>query len=397
MNGLVWAGFIVLILSLLALDLGVFHREDKAPSLYEALAWSGFWISLSLAFNALVYFLYENNWAGVGLAFPVDVGGKTAALEFLTGYLLEKSLSLDNIFVIALIFSYFKIPLARQHRVLFWGVLGAIVLRGMMIGAGAALITRFSWMTYVFGGLLLFTAARLMITHHQHIEPEHNVVVRLTRRLIPVTKGLREGHFLVIENGVRHATPLLVVLLLVETTDLLFALDSIPAIFAVTSDPFLVYSSNIFAILGLRSLYFALAPLLEGFRFLRPSLVLILAFVGTKMLLSHEVDIPVTSSLLAIGSILGVGILASIVAPQHRHPLESPIAAERESLLHLTWIIAVRCVLLVFGGTIIAFGTLALVFPSLGLLVIAAGLSVLAPQFVWARDLLVRVNARRGV
>jgi len=265
-----------------------------------------------------------------------------------------------------------------------------------MIGAGAALIQNFTWMTYVFGALLLFTAARLMIVQHDSIDPEHNVVVRMVRRMFPVTQGLRGGHFMVVENGVRYATPLLIVLMLVETTDLFFAIDSIPAIFAVTSDPFLVYSSNIFAILGLRSLYFALAPLLEGFRFLRPSLVLILAFVGVKMLLAHHVHIPVTASLLAIGSILGMGILASVVAPAPKVPLESPIAAEREGLLHLTWVIAVRSVVLVIGGTIIAFGTLALVFPSFGLLVIAAGLSVLAPQFVWARDLLERVNARRG-
>jgi tellurite resistance protein TerC len=240
------------------------------------------------------------------------VSGRTAALEFLTGYLLEKSLSLDNIFVIALIFSYFRVPLAYQHRVLFWGVVGALALRGVMIAAGAALLHRFAWMTYVFGVILLLTAARLLISRHEALAPEDNLVVRLARRWLPFTTELDGARFFTARNGVRAATPLFLVLLLVETTDVMFAVDSIPAIFAVTDDAFIVYTSNVFAILGLRSLYFALAPMLDRFRYLKVSLVFVLAYIGVKMLLAHSHAIPASVSLAIVAGILGVGLLASL-------------------------------------------------------------------------------------
>lgn len=359
----------------------------------EALAWSAFWIALSIAFAAVVYFLYENNWIGVGLAFPVDVSGKAAALEFLAGYVLEKSLSLDNIFVIALIFSHFRVPLAHQHRVLFWGVLGALIMRGVMIGVGATLLETFGWMTYVFGGLLLVTAMRMMVVHHDDLEPDRGLAVRMLSRLMPVTHELRGEKFFVIENGVRYATPLFTVLLMVETTDLLFAVDSIPAVFAVTADPFIVYTSNVFAILGLRSLYFALAPLLQYFRYLRPSLVLILAFVGVKMLLGHQVHIPISASLTVIGGILVTGVLASVVVPtKPSRPLRSPVQGDMKRLLRLSRRIAERTVVLVVGGTIVAFGTIALVIPAFGSVVITVGISVLATQFMWARRLLAKAR-----
>jgi len=388
---LIWSGFIVVILTLLALDLGVFHRKAHAPSLAEALAWSGFWISLALAFTGAVYFFYENNWMGVGLAFPEDVSGAEASLEYLAGFILEKSLSLDNIFVIALIFSYFRIPLALQHRVLFWGVLGALVMRGAMIGAGAALIDRFSWMTYVFGGLLLFTAARMLVVHQDSIDPEHSPVVRAARRLYPVTDGLRGEHFFVSEGGRRMITPLLLVLLLVESTDLLFAVDSIPAIFAITSDPFLVYTSNVFAILGLRSLYFALAPLLSKFRFLKASLVFVLAFVGVKMLLAHTEPIAVQVSLAVILGILGVGVLASVAFPGGRAPERSAVERELESLREVTASGAWRAVILVLGGSLLVLGAFWLVLPGPGLLTIAVGVWLVGSQVVWARRLMRRV------
>ena len=391
MATIVWIGFIALILSLLALDLGVFHRKAHAPTLMEALAWSGFWIALSIAFAGVVYYLYDSNWAGGGLAFG-HADGREAALAFLTGYVLEKSLSLDNVFVIALIFSHFKVPLAYQHRVLFWGVLGALVMRGAMIALGATLIDNFSWMTYVFGGILLVTATRMMIVRHDNLDPSRDPMVRMTRRFVPVTDGMRDDKFWVIENGVRMATPLFVVLVMVESTDLLFAVDSIPAIFAVTSDPFIVYTSNVFAILGLLSLYFALEPLLEHFRFLRPSLVLILAFVGIKMLLHSAVHIPVSASLLVIAGILVAGIVASVVVPVTTKPLRSPLEGEREQLLQVSLKIATRVIVLVFGGTVVAFGTVALVLPVVGKFVITAGLSVLATQFLWARRLLVKAR-----
>lgn len=390
---LVWTGFIVLILGLLALDLGVFHREPKAQSLVEALAWSGFWITLAIAFNGSVYLLYDNNWVAGGFAFPEDVSGRQAALEFFTGFVLEKSLSLDNIFVIALIFTHFGVPLAYQHRVLFWGVLGALVLRGAMIGFGAELLAHFSWTTYAFGTLLLITAVRLMVVQHDNIDPSRNLFVRLVGRLVPVTDGLRGARFTVLENARRAATPLLVALVMVESADLLFAVDSVPAIFAITDDAFLVYSSNVFAILGLRSLYFALAPLLQHFRYLRPSLVLILAFVGVKMLALQHAEIPVGASLIVITGILAAGVLGSVVVPM-ASASTSPVESDRESLMRVTLATALRSAVLAAGGTVILFGTLLLILPAVGKIVITAGLSVLATQFVWARTLLSRLLGR---
>jgi tellurite resistance protein TerC len=392
----VWIGFVVFILALLALDLGVFHREAKAQGFLEALAWSGFWITLAMAFNGVVYFLYENNWVGGGLTFPEDISGRAAALEYFAGYTLEKSLSLDNIFVIALIFSHFRIPLAYQHRVLFWGVCGALVMRGIMIGLGAELLHRFSWTTYIFGGLLLLTAARLMVVQHDNIDPSRNLFVRVVRNFVPITDELHGQRFWVVENGKRAATPLLVTLLMVESADLLFAVDSVPAIFAITDDAFLVYSSNVFAVLGLRSLYFALAPLLEHFRFLRPSLVLILAFVGFKMLTLNHADISITASLIVILGVLVTGVLASVVVPSPgADSLRSPVAHDRESLMRVTIQIAWRSIVLAVGGTVILFGVLLLVLPGVGIVLITTGLSVLATQFVWARSLLQRVAERR--
>jgi tellurite resistance protein TerC len=393
---LVWPAFILFILALLALDLGVFNRRAHAPNVAEALAWSAFWICLALAFNALVFFLYENNWIGAGLAFPEDISGKQAAIEFFTGYVLEKSLSLDNIFVIALIFSYFEIPLKYQHRVLFWGVLGALVMRGAMIAVGAVMISRFAWTTYLFGGLLLVTAARMAVVRHDNLEPDKNLLVRLARHFFPVTDGLRGEHFSVVEDGRTAITPLLLVLLMVEATDVLFAVDSIPAIFAVTQDPFLVYTSNVFAILGLRSLYFALAPLLSYFRFLKLSLILVLAFVGVKMLVAHSHPIPVLGSLAVILCILVVGVLASLLKPFPHDGLRSPVEGELDRLFRFTRGVVTRCVALALGGSLVVVGAFFLLIPGLGIKVIIGGLALLAPQFVWARSLLAKAKAMAG-
>lgn len=307
-----WGGFIGLVLFMLALDLGVFHKDDKEVSTKEALTWTAIWIGCALLSNVGVYYIYETHWLGIGTTHHLE--GKEAAVQFLTGYLIEKSLSLDNIFVIALIFGYFRIPLAYQHRVLFWGVLGALIMRGVMIGAGAALISRFSWMIYVFGGFLIITAIRMLFSKEENIDPNNNILVRGARKFFTVTEELDGHNFFTKLDGRLAVTPLFMVLLVVESSDVFFAVDSIPAIFAVTNDPFIVFTSNIFAILGLRSLYFALASLLEKFRYLKQSLVFVLAYVGVKMILSHTFHIPAGFSLAVIVTTLGVGVLASIAA-----------------------------------------------------------------------------------
>jgi tellurite resistance protein TerC len=288
--------FNLFVLAMLALDLGVFHRRAHIVSLREATVWTAVWIAMSLAFNVGLYF-----WRG-----------PEPALEFLTAYILEKSLSMDNVFVFAVIFTYMAVPAADQHKVLFWGVLGALVMRAAFIAAGVALISRFDWILYVFGVFLVITGVRLFRQTHEEIHPERNPVVRLARRLFPVTKTYEGAAFFVRHEGRRLATPLFLVLLMVETTDVLFATDSIPAVFAVTRDPFIVYTSNIFAILGLRALYFVLAGAITKFRYLRPGLSLILIFVGVKMLVVHYYKLPIGLSLVVICSILTVSIGASL-------------------------------------------------------------------------------------
>lgn len=311
-----WIIFNVFVLVFLAVDLGVFHRKAHAVSLKEAAAWSVVWISLALLFNLGIY-LYA---------------GSEPALEFLTGYLIEKSLSVDNIFVFVLLFAYFNVPAAYQHRVLFWGILSALVMRGTLIGLGAYLIERFHWVIYIFGAFLIFTGFRMAFQKEQEIDVESNAVVRLARRVMPIADRYHGAQFFIREAGRLIATPLLVVLLVVETTDLIFALDSIPAIFAVTQDPFLVYTSNVFAILGLRALYFLLAGVVEKFHFLKLGLSLILVFVGTKMLIEDLYHIPITISLGVVAVVLALSVIASLLfpkaaeteAPVEETPLEIP-------------------------------------------------------------------------
>lgn len=292
-----WVGFNVFVLAMLALDLGVFHRKAHTISIREAAVWSAVWISLALAFNALLYV-----WQG-----------STVALQFLTGYLIEKSLSVDNIFIFVLILGAFAVPAAYQHRVLFWGVLGALLMRGALIGLGTALVESFHWMFYLFGAFLVFTGIRLAVHQEQEVHPDKNPVVRLARRLFPVTSGYEGARFVVRREGRRWVTPLLIVLLLIESTDLLFALDSIPAIFAVTLDPFIVYTSNVFAILGLRSLYFLLAGSVERFVYLKYGLAAILVLVGVKMLIADFYHMPIALSLGLIAAILTVAVVASLL------------------------------------------------------------------------------------
>jgi tellurite resistance protein TerC len=291
-----WAGFNLFILAMLALDLGVFHRKAHEVSIREATVWSVVWVTLALVFNAGLWFFR----------------GSEPAIQFLTGYLIEKSLSVDNIFVIALIFSYFAVPSIYQHRVLFWGILGALVMRAAFILAGAALLAKFHWVIYVFGAFLILTGIKMALYRNQEMDPGTNPVLKLVRRLIPVTHEYRENHFFVREKGVLMATPLFLVLVLVETTDLIFAVDSIPAIFAVTNDPFIVYTSNVFAILGLRSLYFVLAGVIQKFVYLKLGLAGVLVFVGAKMALVDVYKIPSAVSLGVIAAILALSVIASL-------------------------------------------------------------------------------------
>lgn len=311
----VWILFLALIIALLALDLGVFHRRGHVIGVPEALRWSGLWIGLGLAFAGVVWLLYDRQLWGVGLTVGDPLGGGQAAIQYLTGYVVEKSLSLDNIFVIAMIFRYFRLPGELQHRVLFWGILGAMVLRGVMIAAGVALIRSFAWVTVVFGAILLWTAFRFLRHDADGPHLDRNPVLRWSRRVLPLTDGYRGQSFVVREGGRLLATPLVPLLLVVETSDVVFAVDSIPAVIAVTRDPFLVFTSNVFAILGLRALYFALVGALDRLRYLKPSLALVLAFVGLKMLVAEWVHVPALLSLGIIAGILAAGALVSLRRP----------------------------------------------------------------------------------
>ena len=326
-NELVWLAFLALFLTLLVVDLSVLHREATEMSVRQALFWTAVWISVAMSFTIVVYGLYEYRWLGFVPGPGVGHGGdfgRDAVLQFITGYVLEWSLSVDNIFVMALIFSYLKIPSRYQYRVLFWGIVGAIVLRGMMIAAGTTLLQHFDWMFYVFGAILLLSALRMLKNGDDAHDVGASFPARMVRRFVPVTPEIREAHFFVKEQGRTFATPLFVALVMVELTDVVFAVDSIPAILAVTRDPFLVFTSNAFAILGLRSLYFAVAGLMAMFRYLRYSLVLILAFVGMKMLLVGHYHVPNHISLMIILATLGVGILASVWATRRESRLDPP-------------------------------------------------------------------------
>jgi tellurite resistance protein TerC len=305
---LLWVGFLAFVFLMLALDLGVLHRRSRAVSAREALAWSLVWVGLALAFNGVIYAWF----------------GPARALEFLTGYLIEKALSVDNLFVFVVIFSYFSVAPALQHRVLFWGILGALVMRAVFIVAGGALLQAFHWTIYLFGGLLLVTGVRLLRQPEGDIHPERNPVVRLLARTLPVSTAAAGERFFVREGGRWAITPLFLALVTVEVSDLVFAVDSIPAIFAVTTDPFIVFTSNIFAILGLRSLYFLLAGLIGRFRYLNVGLAAVLIFVGAKMIAVEWVKVPIGLSLGIVTALLAISVVASIVLPRKAAEQEPP-------------------------------------------------------------------------
>lgn len=303
----IWIAFNVFVLAMLALDLGVFHRHSHAVSVKEALTWSAVWIGLAMVFNTLIYFFWDRLSPGSVYS------NQEAALSFLTGYIIEKSLSVDNIFVFVLIFTFFAVPAAYQHRVLFWGVLGALVMRAILILVGAALLKQFHWIIYIFGAFLVFTGIKMAFHKDEEMQPHHNPLVRALKRIMPVTDHYEGESFFVRHAGKLMATPLFVVLLVIESTDLVFAVDSIPAIFAVTKDPFIVYTSNIFAIMGLRSLYFVLASVINKFHYLKLGLSVVLTFVGVKMLLTDLFKIPIGLSLGVIIGVLAISIIASLV------------------------------------------------------------------------------------
>ena len=299
-----WVGFLIFVATMLALDLGVFNRKSHVVSVKEALVWCGVWFALAMGFNLLVSAKM----------------GPQSGLEFFTGYIVELCLSVDNVFVFIVIFQYFRVEPRYQHRVLFWGILGAVLMRAVFIFAGISLINTFHWIIFVFGAFLVYTGIKLAIPKKEDgFAPEKNPLIKLARRLLPVTPHFEGGNFFVRPHGRLHATPLFIVLLVVETTDVMFALDSIPAVIAITRNEFIVFTSNIFAILGLRSLYFAVSGIMRLFRYLNVGLAIILVFIGVKMLASHYIDIPIKLSLGIIGSVLAISVLASVLLPEKEH------------------------------------------------------------------------------
>lgn len=293
-----WVGFHLFIFFMLALDLGVFHKKSYKISVKEAIIWSLLWVSLAMIFNYLIYLEF----------------GKTKALEFLTGYVIEYSLSVDNIFVFILIFTYFAVKAEYQHKILFWGIIGALIMRAIFIFAGVAMINRFHWIVLIFGGFLVYTGIHMLFQKDTAVDPDKNAVVRFFRKFLPVSESYHGDRLFIMQNHKLYATPLFLVLVVIESSDLIFAVDSIPAILAISKDSFIVYTSNIFAILGLRSLYFAVSGIIGYFRYLKVGLAFVLSFVGIKMLLAFfDIEIPIVASLLAIVSILVLAILVSLI------------------------------------------------------------------------------------
>ena len=315
-----WIGFNVFVLAMLVLDLGVFHRKAHAVSIKEATIWSVVWIGLALLFNLGIYLFWDRLVPGSSYS------NSQAALSFFTGYLIEKSLSVDNLFVFVLLFTFFAVPAAYQHRVLFWGIIGALLMRGALIAVGAALLKEFHWIIYIFGAFLIITGIRMALHRNEEMHPEQNPLVKLLRRVIPVTDNYAGDHFFVRRAGKVMATPLFLVLVLIESTDLIFAVDSIPAIFAVTQETLIVYTSNVFAILGLRSLYFLLAGVVDKFYYLKLGLSVVLVFVGTKMAIIDLYKIPVGLSLGVIAAILAASIIASLIRAKRLEKMEPSIS-----------------------------------------------------------------------
>lgn len=393
----VWAAFIAFVLVMLVLDLCVVNRKAHVVRTSEALRWTGVTVLMALGFAVAVYYLYKLGYHGpatdiVDSAIAASDHSKvawTATTEYLTGWILEYSLSLDNIFVILVIFKYFRVPAEHQHRVLFWGIFGAIVMRGIMIGAASGLLHYVSWTTYLFGAFLLYTAFKLLFSGEDGVEPDMNIAVRVAKRFFPVSSAYEGMKFFTRIDGKRALTPLFIVLLVIETTDVVFAVDSIPAIYGITKDPFLVFTSNMFAILGLRSLFFALAAVMENFRYLKTSLVFVLGFIGVKMLIEEFLHIPTVYSLAVILSILCVGAVASLFATKRERERRQAPADDIGDAALLAYRNGRKLVVLVVGVTILALSIPIGLLPGPGgIAVFLGGLALLATEFVWARSLL---------
>jgi tellurite resistance protein TerC len=315
----VWAGFNLFIITLLLIDLGIFNRKSHEVKTKEALTWTGIWISIALLFNLGIYF-----WKG-----------QEKAMEFLAGYLIEKSLSVDNLFVFLMIFTFFKVPKIHQHKVLYWGIFGALIMRAVMIGTGAALVSAFHWVLYIFGALLVYTGIKMAFQKEDEgFKPGENPVVRAFKRFLPVTADYQADRFFVRNNGILMATPLFITLIMIETSDLIFAVDSIPAIFGVSADPFIIYTSNVFAILGLRSLFFALASVMDRFHYLKYGLSVVLVFIGTKMLIADLFRIPIAAALCIVVAILAGSVVISLLKPESKkeESVESPLKQRAEKI-----------------------------------------------------------------
>ncbi|MCC6660819.1 MAG: TerC/Alx family metal homeostasis membrane protein [Phycisphaerales bacterium] len=406
-----YAGFLAALTVMLAIDLGVLSRRTHTVSVKESLLWSSLWVAVGVGFSVFVYFAYTHHWLGLGLVPPellplptnapppaegpviapglLPLDGVTATWNYLAGYVIEYALSVDNIFIIAVIFKYFATPPQYQHRVLFWGIVGVVVMRGVMIAIGAALLDRFEWVLYVFAGVLILSAAKMLMLKEEEIDLDRNFAVRAARRLLPFTHEYDGSRFLTRRDGRLLATPLLLVLLVVDIADAAFALDSIPAVFTITREPFLVFTSNMFAVLGLRSLFFAISAFLEKFRHLKVSLAFILLYLGAKIFFHKWFEIGPGENLGVIGAVLAVGVLASIIDDRGREITRRAfLGPDVERYAKPAFRQARRLVILVVGVTVVLIGIVMIVAPGPGLIVIPIGLAILASEFWWARRLL---------
>jgi tellurite resistance protein TerC len=385
---LLWAIFIFTVVALLLLDIGLLHRRVAQLSFLEAIALSGFWIVIGLAFTVFIYFAYEQAWLADYI--PVtELDGKQAVTQYLTAYLLEKSLSLDNLFVIAVILQSLNIPLHYQHRVLFYGIAFAILVRSIIIITGIQLMDMYSWMNYLLAALLLFAAFRLFINHIRVKQRAQNKLVNFITRFIPTTETIEDGRFFVRDGKTLLLTPLFIAMLMIESADIAFAIDSIPAVLSISQDAFIVVSSNIFAILGLRALYFLVASAMQQLHYLKISLVIILLLAAAKMVLLNTYPVDATLSLFIFSLVLVTGIIVSLLR-KDREPLfaTSPIAAEMGRIYDLTFAGLRRIIILVLGTSVIIVGIIMIVTPGPAIVVIPAGLAILATEFVWARIIL---------
>ena len=369
---------------LIVLDLGVIHRRVREISLYEALAMSAFWISMGIGFAVFVYFVYAHHWF-----VSSNLTGVQALFQYLTAFSLEKMLSLDNLFVMALIFHQLKIPISHQHRVLFWGIFAAAIMRGAFIFGGMYLINRFDWMVYVFGGLLLFSALKVLSSQANDNIARESLLLKAIRKLVPIHPDIADKRFFKYQDGGIALTPLFLALVMVESADIMFAMDSIPAVLAVSREPFIVYSSNIFAVLGLRALYFVLASALKQFHYLKFSMVMILCFIAIKMLLTHIYPINASVSLLVISSIMLLGIVTSLLDKSRGNILAtSPLAQDLGRFYSMTFAGIKRIAILLIGISVIIVGIVMIFVPGPAIVVIPAGLAILATEFIWARRVL---------